>query len=175
MLLLSTKLLNQSILSLRTGGEVGVAHAPIINPDSLKVLGFYCTDKFTGDELILLAQDIREHIARGFVVNDHEVLATPDDLIRLRDVLDLRFNPIGLTVVTNHKRTLGKVNDYAVDSQSLNIQKLYVAPRLLKSLTGSSLSIDRSQVVEVTEKRIVVKEATSEETAQEMTPAAAAS
>lgn len=174
MLLLSLKLLNQPILSLRTGGEVGIAHAPIINPDSLKVLGFYCTDKFSGEELVLLAQDIREHIKRGFVVNDHEVLADPQDLIRLHDVLDLRFDPIGKAVVSNHKRALGKVSDYAVDSQTLNIQKLYVAPRLLKSLTGTSLSIDRSQVIEVNEKRIVVKEATSEETAPEMTPAAAA-
>lgn len=174
MLLLSTKLLNQPILSLRTGGEVGTAHMPIINPDSLKVLGFYCTDKFSGDELVLLAQDIREHINRGFVVNDHEVLVPPDDLIRMRDVLDLRFDPIGKTVISNHKRTLGKVGDYAVDNQTLCIQKIYVAPRLLKSLTGSSLSIDRSQVLEVDEKRIVVKEATSEETAPEMTPAAAA-
>lgn len=172
MLLLSAKLLGQPVLSLRTGGEVAIAHMPIINPDNLKVMGFFCYDKFSGDELVLLAQDIREHISRGFVVNDHEVLTDPEDLIRIHDVLNKRFDPIGKTVVTNHKRTLGKVSDYAVDNQSLAILKLYVAPRLLKSLMGSSLSIDRSQIVEVTDKRIVVKEATSE-VFQELTPAAA--
>ena len=172
MLLLSAKLIGQPVLSLRTGGEVAIAHMPIINPDNLKVLGFFCYDKFSGDELILLAQDIREHISRGFVVNDHEVLTDPEDLIRIHNVLNKRFDPIGKTVVTNHKRTLGKVSDYAVDNQSLAILKLYVAPRLLKSLMGSSLSIDRSQVVEVTDKHIIVKEATSE-VLQELTPAAA--
>lgn len=169
MLLLSAKLIGQPILSLRTGGEVAVAHLPIINPDNLKVLGFYCYDKFSGDELVLLSQDIREHIARGFVVNDHEVLAVPEDLIRIHQVLDKRFDPIGKQVITDHKRILGKVSDYAVDNQSLFVNKLYVTPRLLKSLIGSSLSIDRSQVVEVTDKYIMVREAT-EEASQEVTP-----
>lgn len=169
MLLLTAKLIGQPVLSLRTGGEVAMSHMPIINPDSLKVLGFYCYDKFSGDELILLAQDIREHISRGFVVNDHEVLTDPEDLIRMHDILHKRYDPIGKTVVTNHKRTLGKVSDYAVDNQSLFISKLYVTPRLLKSLVGSNLSIDRSQIVEVTDKHIVVKEATSE-ARQEATP-----
>lgn len=177
MLLLSAKLIGQPILSLRTGSEVAVAHAPMINPDSLKVLGFYCYDKFSGDELVLLAQDIREHIARGFVVNDHEVLASPEDLVRLGEVMDRRFDPIGKQVVTNHKRVLGKVCDYAVDNQSLIITKLYVTPPLLKSLLGSNLSIDRRQIIEVTDKQIIVREATSEATSKagrEAKPAPAA-
>lgn len=172
MLLLSAKLYDQAILSLRTGGKVAIARAPIINPNNLQVVGFYCTDHFSGDELILLAQDIREHIRQGYVVNDHEVLASREDLVRLEKILLLEFELLGKTVITNHKRHLGKISDYAVDSESLYVQKLYVAPRLLKSLTGSPLSIDRSQVIEISDQRIVVKEATNEVT--ETMPAQAA-
>lgn len=161
MLLLSAKLKNQSVLSLRTGGKVATADAPIINPNNMKIAGFYCTDHFSGDQLVLLAQDIREHIRQGFVVNDHEVLAIPEDLVRLKETLALEYDPIGKTVITDHRRKLGKVTDYAVDSESLYVKKLYVAPRLLKSLTGSQLSIDRTQILEVTDKDIIVKESTS--------------
>jgi uncharacterized protein YrrD len=160
MLLLSAKLKDQSVLSLRTGGQVAVALGPIINPNNMLVLGFYCQDRFSSDELILLAQDVREHIRQGLVINDHEVLADPKDLVRLKDVLEIQFDPIGKLVVTDQNRKLGKVTDFAVDSESLYIQKLYVAPRLLKSLTGSQLSIDRTQIIEVTDKKIVVNEST---------------
>lgn len=161
MLLLSAKLKNQSVLSLRTGGKVAVAAGPIINPNNMQVVGFYCIDHFSGDQLVLLSQDIREHIRQGFVVNDHEVLADPADLVRLKDILELEFEPIGKTVITDHRRKLGKVTDFAVDSETLYVKKIYVMPRLLKSLTGSQLSIDRTQILEVTDKNIMVKEATS--------------
>lgn len=160
MLLLSTKLKDQPVLSLRTGGKVAQVLGPVINPNNMKVVGFYCQDHFSGNELILLTQDIREHIRQGFVVNDHEVLADAEDLIRLKDTLEIQYDPIGKTVITDHKRKLGKVSDYAVDSDSLYVKKLYVTPRMLKSLTGSQLSIDRTQIVEVTDKHIVIKEAT---------------
>lgn len=171
MLLLSAKLHDQSVLSLRTGGKVAVANRPIFNPNNLQVVGFYCTDHFSGNELILLAQDIREHIRQGYVVNDHEVLASPDDLVRLKTILLLEFELMGKSVISNHKRHLGKVSDYAVDSESLYVQKLYVSPRLLKSLTGSPLSIDRSQVIEISDKQIIVQEATK--TVNEAMPAQA--
>lgn len=158
MLILSAKLRDQPVLSLRTGGHVASAKTPIINPDNMKVEGFYCHDKFSNADLILLSQDIREHIRQGLIINDHEVLAEPEDLIRLKDILEISYDPIGQLVITDRKRKLGKVSDYAVDSDSLYIQKFYVSPRMLKSITGSQLSIDRSQIIEVTDKHIVVKE-----------------
>lgn len=173
MLLLSDKLKDQPVLSLRTGAQVAMATAPIINPNNLLVLGFFCFDNFSKEELVLLTQDIREHIQRGFVVNDHEVLSDPKDLVRIKKFLRLRFDLIGKNVVTDRGRKLGKITDYAADGDSLYIRKLYVSPRLLKSLTGSQLSIDRSQIVEVTDKQVVVREAveTEEEPLATATPA----
>ena len=169
--MLSAKLKDQPVLSLRTGGQIATVQGPLINPDNLAILGFYCQDTFGKSELILLNQDIREHIQRGFVVNDHEVLAEQEDLVRFQKILDIHYDPLGKLIVTERGRTLGKVSDYAVDNQSLFIKKIYGTPRLLKSLTGSSLSIDRNQVVEVTDKKIVVKEAEVKEPARELSPA----
>ncbi len=158
MLQLSSTLFNQSVLSLRTGGVVATAVEPIINPNNLKVEGFYCDDRFEKNQLILLTQDIRDRVERGFVINDHEVLAEPEELIRLEKVLKLRFTLIGKPVVTVNKHRLGKINDYAVDDTALYVQKIYVGQSVLKSFTGGNLSIDRNQIVEITDRKIVVQE-----------------
>ena len=158
MLQLSPTLINQAVMSLRTGGQVATATEPIINPNNLKVEGFYCDDRFGKDQLVLLTQDIRDRVGHGFVINDHEVLVDPDELVRLEAVLKLKFVLIGKPVVTVNKHRLGKVNDYVVDDESMYVQKIYVGQSIVKSFTGGNLSIDRSQIVEITDRKIVIQE-----------------
>jgi sporulation protein YlmC with PRC-barrel domain len=158
MLQLSASLLNKSILSLRTGTPIAKVVGPIINPDSLKVEGFYCEDSFDKRQLVLLSQDIRDIMSNGYVVNDHDVLTEPEELVRLKKVLELNFDLMGKQVVTTGKQKVGKVSDYATDTGTMFVQKIYVAQSILKSLTGGSLSIDRNQVNEITPKRIIIND-----------------
>ena len=158
MLQLSGMLLNKPVMSLRTGTQVATATTPIINPNSLKVEGFYCIDRFDNSQLVLLYQDIRDIIPQGFVIDDHDVLAEPDELVRLKDVIKLNFELIGKPIETVSKYKVGKVSDYAVETTTMYVQKLYAAQSILKSFTGGSLSIDRSQINEITNKRIVIND-----------------
>src|SRR5690606_36360335 len=82
MLQLSASLLNKPVLSLRTSSPVAATTTPIINPDNLKIEGFYCIDNRTKQLLVLVYQDIRELIPQGFIVNDFDVLAEPKELVR---------------------------------------------------------------------------------------------
>jgi len=165
MLQLSQRLFNCPILSLRTGGVIAVASEPIINPNNLKVEGFYCVDRFDKKiSLILLYQDIREVIPQGIVVNDHEVLSQKDDIIRLKDLINLHFSLLGKPVVTDTNVKIGRVNDFAVEVESMFIQKLYVSQALRKSLSTSALSIDRSQIVEITDRKIIINDLTQTST-----------
>jgi uncharacterized protein YrrD len=158
MLQLSATILNQPVLSLRTGLQVATATTPIINPNNLKIEGFYCEDTGERKTLVLLEQDIREIIRDGIVINDFDVLAEEEDLIRLKEVLKLGFHPVGMTVVTVSKQRLGKVSDFAVDVPSFIIKKLYVNRSILKSLTNAQFGIDRTQIVEITDRKIVVQD-----------------
>jgi sporulation protein YlmC with PRC-barrel domain len=147
------------VLSLRTGGVIAVAAEPIINPNNLKIEGFYCVDRFDKKiSLILLYQDIREVIPQGIVVNDHEVLSQREDIIRLKELIDLHFSLIGKPVVTETKSKIGRVNDFAVELETMFIQKLYVAQALRKSLSTSALSVDRNQIIEITDKKIIIND-----------------
>jgi hypothetical protein len=157
MLQLSAFFTGRNVLSLRTGGPVATTTAPIVNPNNLKIEGFYCLTN-RREELILLVQDIREVLDEGFVVDDLERLAEAEDLVRLKDILKTNYQLIDKQVETIDKHTVGKVSDYAVEMSSMYVQKIYCSQSLLKSFTGGSLSIDRSQVHEVTPKRVVITE-----------------
>jgi sporulation protein YlmC with PRC-barrel domain len=162
MLQLSASLLNKAVLSLRTGTPIATIISPIINPDNLKIEGFYCEDRFDKAQLVLLYQDIRDVLPKGFVVNDHDVLAEPEELVRLKKVMDINFSLLGKQVVTVDKQKVGKVSDYATETTTMFIQKLYVSQSILKSLTGGSLSIDRTQINEITPRRIIINELTKQ-------------
>ena len=158
MLQLSASLLNKSVLSLRTGTPIATVTGAIINPNNPKLEGFYCQDRYDKKELILLYQDIRDIMSKGYVVNDHDVLAEADELVRLKDVLELNFELIGKPVETISKQKVGKVSDYAAEVETMFVQKIYVAQSILKSFTGGSLSIDRTQINEITPKRIIIND-----------------
>lgn len=173
MLQLSGALLQKSVLSLRTGTPVATVTGPIINPNNLKIEGFYCQDSFDKKKrLILLYQDIRDILPDGYVVNDHEVLSEPHELIRLQKLMDLNFALIGKPVVTLSKDKVGKVSDYATEMETMFVQKLYVSQSILRNFTGGSLSIDRSQIQEITPRRIIISDLLKSAPAAASAPAA---
>ncbi len=157
---LSNNYIDRSILSLRTGGVIGVAVTPIINPNNLKIEGWYAINHFEKGDFILPSIEIRDFIAKGLVVNDHDSLTQPDDMVRMKDVINLKFDLIGKSVVSENKKRLGKIVDYSVEEESYYIQKLYVSPSLLKGLTKEQVLIDRNQIVEITNKKIIVQDPT---------------
>lgn len=156
MLQLSSAFANKAVMSLRTGTAVADITQPIINPNNLKIEGFYCEDIFNRTQLVLLYQDIRENLPQGFVVDDIDALVPPSELVRLEEILNLNFQLIGKPVETQGKEKIGKVADFATELESMYIQKLYVGRSMLKSLTTGQLSVDRNNIIEITNRRIVI-------------------
>lgn len=150
---------NRDILSLRTGQAIGHAYSPVINPDNLKIEGWYASRNGSRDSLILPAREIRDLISKGLVVDDQDSITDPKDLVRMKKIIDINFELVGKSVVTDSKKRLGKVQDYSVDDKSLYIQKLYVNPSLLRGINKSQLIIDRTQIIEITNKKVIVKDA----------------
>lgn len=158
MLQLSANLIDKAVLSLRTGSPIATVTAPLFNPNNLKIEGFFCQDRFDKREFILLYQDIRDVMAKGYVVDDHDVLVEPEELIRLKDIIELNYELIGKPIETIDKQKVGKVSDYATEMETMFVQKIYASQSILKSFTGGSLSIDRSQINEITPRRIIINE-----------------
>lgn len=177
MLVLTKLILSKPVMSLRTGRPVATAVEPIINPNNLKIEGFWCLDnREKNKQLVLVQPDIRDILPAGIVIDDYDKLADPEDLVRLQKVMNYRFGLLGMHVVTEHKKRIGKISDYATDPDTMYIQKLYVVQSIFQSFAGGSLSVDRSQIIEITPKKIVIKDplkpVKSTEAAFEAAPAA---
>jgi sporulation protein YlmC with PRC-barrel domain len=159
MLQLSGMFLNRAVLSLQTGTPVATTLAPILNPNNLKVEGFYCQAS-NRKQAILVSQDIRDVMPQGLVVNDIGVLTEASELVRLQKFINLNYDLLGKKVFTTGGRKVGKVSDYAIDSESMFIKKLYASPTLFKGWNGGNVGIDRTQIVELTDKKIVINDTT---------------
>lgn len=156
-------------MSLRTGGQIAVADQPVINPHNLKILGWWCKAP-GGRNLVLLTEDVREILPNGLAVNDEDALSAPEDLVRHSDVLGTHFELMEKPVKTKRHK-LGKVSDFSYN-EGMFIQKLYVARPLRKVFTSDdTLIIDRTQIIEVTDHYILVRDTEVKAGAEEMAAA----
>lgn len=171
--MLSKSLVNKPVMSLRSGGQIAVAAKPIINPHNLKILGWWCKAPPPGRQLVLLAEDVREIMPDGLAVNDDDDLSPPEDLVRHSDVLNINFDLIEKPVRTK-RHNLGKVSDFSYN-EGMFVQKLYVARPLHKVfINDDTLLVDRTQIIEVTDHYIMVRDTDIKATAEDMAAAGAA-
>jgi len=158
MLQLSEATQKRQVLSLRTSTPIADIVGPIINQDNLKIEGFYCGDYSNKAPRVLLYQDIRDMLPQGIVVNDYDALTDPSELVRLQKILERNFSLIGKPVETVGGEKVGKVSDYAFETTTMYIQKLYVSRSIFKNLTAGSLSVDRTQIQEITSKKVIIND-----------------
>lgn len=165
MLILGQQLIGKNIMSMRIGRAIAVTTDVIINPNNLKIEGWHAYEPGTKKSAILLSQDVRGFVNQDFVVDDLDALTDPKELVRLKSLLNLKFELIGKVVITDGRRRVGKVIDYALEDETLYVQKLHVGQSILKSFSGGQVIIDRSQIIEITDKKIKISEATIKESA----------
>lgn len=163
MLMLNSQLQRVPIMSLQSGSSLGVAAEEIIDPRKLKIVAYHVTGPRITEASILHASDIREVGPLGFIVDSTDEIMTLDDsLIRLNEVIGFHFQLLGKQVIDDTKKKLGKVVEYAIESESFTIQKLHVSQTILKNIKNSNLIIHRSQIIEINDKAIIVRSATIE-------------
>lgn len=157
MLVLRKALENKPIASVQSGHRVAVSGEMIIDPRDLKIFAFYVSTP-QKQELVLHAEDIRSVTPQGMIIDDNDQLMSfDDDLVRLKKVTDINFKLIDKPVYTENKKKIGKVVDFVTETEGFIIMKLHVARSLVKSFGTSQLIIDRSQIVQITDDRVIVK------------------
>ena len=159
MLVYNSHLIGTQILSMHSAGPIGTISAPIIDPDTLKIIAFYLTGPLIkGDANILDIKSVREYSKYGMVVDSIDELVAKDDVVKIGKIIDLNFGLIDLKVETKKGSKLGKVSDFTVTDNDFTVQQLIVKRPLVKSFLDPELTIPRKEIVEVTDYRIVVKD-----------------
>lgn len=158
MLLLGSKLLNLPILSLQTGTKLASTKKAIIDPADLTVVAYEVSSpRLLEKSSYLRVADIREISPIGIIIDSYEELVEADDVIKIEKLIKLDFNLMDIKVINQQKINQGHVIDYVIDSDSLYIKKLRVKRKFLSSLNKTELLVDRTQIVEISKKYIMIK------------------
>lgn len=144
-------------MGLQTGSELARTHKAIIDPKTLEITAYELSGPLLNEHPSLLRiADVREFSDIGLIVDSSDEFVGLDDIIKLREVHELNFNPVGMTVIDEKRHKLGKVDGYTIDTTAFLIQQLLVKRPLLKSLNDTQLLIHRTQITEITNSEIVV-------------------
>jgi uncharacterized protein YrrD len=151
------------VISLQTGDTVGWAKKPIIEMASLELKAFRC-ETGTSKNQVLMVPDVRQFAPDCLIVNTEDDLTDPEDLVRLKTMLGSSFDPLRKLVVSDSGRRLGYVEDFTVNLETHRVQKLHVRQSIFQAWLGSTLTIDRTQIIDISHRQITVRDATAKST-----------
>lgn len=155
MLINDSSLINAPLGSIRSSARIGYINSLVINPHNLHVDALKCI-LMNKKEQLLSPMDIRDITPRGVIINDHDNLLDYEDAVRLKPIIDINFQLIGMAAYVG-RRKIGKVEGFAVNTDNLFIQKIYVKPGLIGRVSADSFTFDRSSIVELTNSKIIFK------------------
>ena len=159
MLVYNSKLIGTPVLSVQASGAIAEITAPVVNPDNLKILAFKLQGPVVNATNNLLdVKSVRDYSPLGMVIDDNDELIGPEDVVKIKEVLDLNFDLIGLKVETKKGSKLGKITDFTLTSEDFTIQQIIVKRPTIKSFMDPELTIHRREIVEITDYKVVVKD-----------------
>lgn len=147
------------VLSVQDSGRIGTLSFPVIDPDTLKIVAFRVHGAMNDEGGNLLdVRSIREHSEYGVVIDSRDELVLDSDIMKLEKILALNFDLLGLKVESKKGTKLGRIIDYAVTADNFSVQQLIVKRPTLKSFLDPELTIPRSEIVEITDDKVIVKD-----------------
>jgi uncharacterized protein YrrD len=158
MLLLGSRLIGTPIMGLQTGTQLAIAKAPVIDPSNLQIIAYEVDGPLLTDKpSFIRIADVRELSDVGMIIDSNDEFIGLHDVIAVENIYKLGFKLLGLNVIDEAKRKLGKVSDYSLEVGSFVVEQLNVSRGIIKSLTETELLIHRTQIVEINNENIIVK------------------
>ena len=157
MLIEGSKLLKYPILSLHTASRIAGVKGLVIDPNFLKVVAFEINAISSKQRLFLEASSVREFSKMGMIVDSDEEFVEKDDVIKLKETIDLGFSLDNMKVISKKKAMLGRIEDFIINTEDFQIMQLIVKRPIYKALIDPELVIGRSDIHEINDREIVVK------------------
>ena len=149
--------MNAPVMGLQTGSELARTSHPVIDPHTLEIIAYELTGPLlTTHPTLLRIADVREFSDIGLIVDSSDEFVAVDDIIKLEEIYNLHFSPVGMPVIDERRHKLGKVDGYTIDTSGFLIQQLSIRRPLFKSFADPQLLIHRTQITEINDKEIIV-------------------
>ncbi|MBR0460534.1 hypothetical protein IJI91_00875 [Candidatus Saccharibacteria bacterium] len=161
MLIDVSRVINCPVLSLHLGAPIARTVSPVIDPEQLQIIAFTLDGPDIGNgEIgdILDTRSIREFSDLGIIIDSADELVSRTDVIKIDKAMSLNFHLIDLKVESKRGAHLGKVISFIIDSETFTTQQIIVKRPTLKSFMDPELTIHRSEIIEVNDFKIIVKD-----------------
>lgn len=155
----ASTLLNNPVMSLQTGAEVGRTSKLLVNPANLHVVAFEIQGRgiSSAHPVVLRVADVREFSTVGFIIDSADELLEPGDVEAIDTLRSMNFQLNGMKVRDEDGKKYGTVAHYIIESQDLVVVQLEVKSPFLQSIQTTSRLIKREQIVEINADTIIVK------------------
>jgi uncharacterized protein YrrD len=163
MLYYNSGLIGMPVREARSGDTVALVEKLIIDPRSfpLAALQLNTAEK---ERSYMVADSIAEiSLKHGIFFTDTDAVSKLSELPRLQEVINLGFELIKLPVHTQgakkiHAQKLGVVEDFVIDDTSFAVFQIVVKRGLFSGFMPE-LAINRQQVLELTNRELIVDDA----------------
>lgn len=139
---------------------VGLVKKIVIDPTNGKLVGLVVKEGFgKKHEKSLSAKDILGIANKFILIKSYSALGELDEIVRVKEILDLDIEIIGNKVYTVSGQYLGFVKDFTLDITEGVLNKIYVTNRFFGGLKSDKI-ISFGQIVSIEKDKIVVENAT---------------
>jgi uncharacterized protein YrrD len=153
MFIQATNIINMPIASIEERQKIGFIKKILVNKNNAQIIGFLTTNKKLFDKDKFLSEvDILDIDNQGVTTRTKSNLVDPQEIIRANNIIRKKFDLIGLKAITKTKKPLGRVSDYLVESNSLQVVKFYI-----DSIFKNKI-IDYHMVWKITNQEIIFKD-----------------
>lgn len=173
MLFQISNLLNRPVQALETRSRIGVISDVIVEPAKGQILGFWVKTGVLEKDKVLSLKDVREIGADFVACKNESSLVGPDEIIRIKEILNQKIKALNADAKTQSGKLLGKVEDLLVDSISLQIVKYYikglcVTRKLPFACLEPNRIIPANKVLKITPEAIIIKDEVGQMTEKEL-------
>lgn len=158
MIIEAKELINLPIAGLEETAKIGEINKIIADISSPTILGFLVKPNyFLSQNKVLSIKDIIEWDKNGLVTGSTNNLVEKEEIIRINNILNTKFDLFGLKAKTEIGKNLGFVKNFLIDTETAGIIKFFIKD----IITGDRIfSVDK--VVSINSKAIIFSDDTTE-------------
>lgn len=129
MLLLRSQIIKKNVYELKTQTRVGKIFELVFDCSSFKIIAFVLQKSLLSSKKIMLinSADIIQANKSAIFINNIDSISSLDENVRVKKAVNDKFYGIGQKVITKSGKTIGKMYDFVINSETLNIEKIYVS------------------------------------------------
>lgn len=148
-----SEIIGMSVVSRRSGRAIAKVKLPLLDQERGVIVALVTS---VIKKEIIAPYDISKW-DKTIEVHDEDALIGADEILRVKTILQNYSPLIGKCVETKSGECLGRVIDYEIDTNSLELTKLFAAKEWLV-FKYAHILIPRKNIIEINRKKVIVKE-----------------